>query len=65
MLPEIATRLMRVQIENRPAIQIINLYDSPNTLFYCDPPYIHETRGDTKAYGYEMTDSQHRDLAAR
>ncbi len=64
MLPEIATRLMRVQIENRPAIQIVNLYDSPNTLFYCDPPYIHETRGDTKAYGHEMTDSQHRDLAA-
>jgi DNA adenine methylase len=63
MLPEIADRLLRVQIENRPAIDVIGLYDSPTTLFYCDPPYIHETRGDSKAYGYEMTDQQHCELA--
>jgi len=59
----IAERLLRVQIENRPAIQVIHLYDSPGTLFYCDPPYIHDTRGDSKAYGYEMTDDQHAELA--
>lgn len=64
MLPEIASRLIRVQIENRPAVHVIRLYDSPATLFYCDPPYIHETRGDTRAYGHEMTDAQHRALAA-
>jgi DNA adenine methylase len=63
MLPEIGERLLRVQIENRPAVDVINLYDSEDTLFYCDPPYIHETRGDSKAYGYEMTDQQHRELA--
>jgi DNA adenine methylase len=63
MLPEIADRLLRVQIENRPAWAVINLYDSPETLFYCDPPYVHDTRGDSKAYGYEMTDQQHRELA--
>lgn len=62
-LPEIAERLLRVQIENRPAMEVIKLYDSPRTLFYCDPPYIHETRGDNKAYGYEMTDEEHRELA--
>ena len=62
-LPAIAERLLRVQIENRPAINLIRLYDSPQTLFYCDPPYIHGTRGDTNAYGYEMTDSQHAELA--
>lgn len=62
-LPQIAMRLLRVQIENRPATEIIRLYDDPGTLFYCDPPYPHETRGDTKSYGYEMTDDQHRDLA--
>jgi DNA adenine methylase len=60
----IAERLLRVQIENRPAIQVIHLYDSPGTLFYCDPPYIHDTRGDSKAYGHEMTDDQHAELAA-
>lgn len=64
MLPEIAERLLRVQIENRPARDVIRLYDSPQTLFYCDPPYIHETRGDAKAYKYEMTDAEHAELAA-
>ncbi|MBV9852250.1 MAG: DNA adenine methylase [Armatimonadetes bacterium] len=63
-LPQIAERLLRVQIENRPAVDVIKLYDSPRALFYCDPPYVHETRGDTKAYGFEMTDRQHEDLAA-
>ena len=64
MLPEIALRLLRVQIENRPANDVIKLYDSPDTLFYCDPPYVHKTRGDSKAYGYEMTDEDHRQLAS-
>jgi len=62
-LPEIALRLLRVQIENRPAIEVIRLYDSPETLFYCDPPYVHETRGDKQAYAYEMSDEEHRELA--
>jgi DNA adenine methylase len=64
MLPEIAERLIRVQIENRPAVDVIRLYDSAQTLFYCDPPYVHSTRGDSKAYKHEMTDSQHGELAA-
>jgi len=62
-LSDIAERLLRVQIENRPATDVIQLYDSEETLFYCDPPYIHDTRGDDCAYAYEMTDEQHRDLA--
>lgn len=62
-LPEIAERLLRVQIENRPAEEVIQLYDDQGTLFYCDPPYIHSTRGDAKAYGHEMTDEQHASLA--
>ena len=62
-LPEIAQRLLRVQIENEPAIKVIRRYDSEKTLFYCDPPYPHDSRGDGNAYGYEMTDDQHRALA--
>lgn len=62
-LPLIAERLLRVQIENRPATDVIRLYDSPETLFYCDPPYVHDTRGDAKAYGYEMTNQEHAELA--
>lgn len=63
MLPKIAERLLRVQIENRPALEVITLYDSDKTLFYCDPPYLHRTRGDTKSYKYELQDYQHRQLA--
>lgn len=63
-LPCIAKRLLRVQIENRPALEVIRRYDSPTTLFYCDPPYPHESRADKKAYAHEMDEQQHQDLAA-
>ncbi|OGC91356.1 MAG: DNA methyltransferase [candidate division Zixibacteria bacterium RBG_16_53_22] len=62
-LPFIAERLLRVQIENRPAIDIIRLYDDKGTLFYCDPPYPHQARGDSNAYGFEMSDAEHIDLS--
>ena len=62
-LDAIAQRLIRVQIENRPAVDVLRLYDSPQTLFYCDPPYLHETRGDSKAYAFEMNEAQHREFA--
>jgi len=62
-LQDISERLLRVQIENRPALGFIRLYDSQDTLFYCDPPYLHETRGDSKAYSFEMDYSGHRELA--
>ena len=62
-LDDIVSRLLRVQIENAPAEEIIKRYDSNDTLFYCDPPYIHESRGDVKSYSYEMTNDEHRKLA--
>lgn len=62
-LSEIVQRLLRVQIENAPATKVIQRYDSEETLFYCDPPYPHASRGDSHAYGYEMTDRDHYKLA--
>lgn len=62
-LSEIAQRLQRVQIENAPALEVIQRYDTPDTVFYVDPPYVHSARGDAAAYGYEMTDSDHEELA--
>ena len=63
-LPEVAQRFQRVQIENASAEEVIARYDTPKTLFYIDPPYVHSSRGDASAYGYEMTDDDHAKLAA-
>jgi len=63
-LPEIHSRLRRVLIENRPALELIRREDSPGTLFYCDPPYLHETRTATEAYAHEMAEQEHRELLA-
>ena len=62
-LPEIVQRLVRVQIENAPALEVIQRYDTDATVFYLDPPYVHASRGDRSAYGYEMTDRDHEQLA--
>ncbi len=64
-LAEIVQRLQRIQIENAPAMEVLERYDSPETLFYLDPPYVHQARGDSHAYAVEMTDSQHEALGER
>ena len=63
ILPLVVERLRMVQIESRPAIEVIKRYDSEGTLFYCDPPYPHDSRGDPHAYGYEMSEKNHEELA--
>ncbi len=61
-LPEFHKRLQRVEIRNQDALDFIRELDSPETLFYCDPPYLHETRSSTGEYEHEMTLQQHLDL---
>lgn len=39
-----AKRLRGVQIDNRPALELIPRFNYPNVLIYCDPPYILGTR---------------------
>lgn len=62
-LVPIIDRLMRVQIDNAPALEVIRRYDTPETLFYLDPPYVHDARRDTHAYFGEMSDAEHTELA--
>lgn len=62
-LPKIIARLRTVQIMNRPAVDIIKKWDSPETLFYCDPPYVSSTRVSKSVYACEMDDLAHRELA--
>lgn len=52
-------RLMRVSLECRPALEIIEKYGQhPDVLLYVDPPYLGETRvGSNDAYRMEMKSS--------
>lgn len=61
-LPEAHERLKRVVIFNDEAVKVIKQQDGKNTLFYCDPPYLHETRTTTNDYESEMTPEQHEEL---
>ena len=59
-----ADRLRSVYIENADALSVIARWDSPDTLFYVDPPYVIGTRTAGRgAYGHEMTDDEHAALA--
>jgi DNA adenine methylase len=62
MLPEIHARLQRVQIECNDWRTVLQAYDTPETLFYLDPPYIMETRQGGRMYDYELTLEDHVDL---
>lgn len=60
----VAKRFEAVTIEQLPAIEIFSKYDSPNALFYVDPPYVRGLRDDrNKGYACEMCDEDHRTLA--
>lgn len=61
-LPAVHERLKRVLIINRPAIEVIRKHDGPQTLFYLDPPYMHETRVTTGEYSHEMDEADHIEL---
>ena len=60
-LLDAAIRLKSVQIENRPALDLIRRFNCENVLIYADPPYLLETRGG-KMYRHEMTEQDHVDL---
>lgn len=55
-------RLNGVVIENRDALEIMAQQDSPETLHFCDPPYVHETRSKGHGYLHEMTNEEHVNL---
>ena len=56
-----AERLRGVQIENKPALELIPRFNYPNVLIYCDPPYVLKTRHG-KQYRHEMDDKGQQDL---
>jgi DNA adenine methylase len=64
-LERVVERLRLVLIESVDAFEAIKRYDKEHTLFYCDPPYLHSTRGERpEAYGeYELSRAGHVRLA--
>lgn len=60
-LEKIEERLRAVVIENKDFDNLIKVYDRPNALFYCDPPY-HNTE---KYYAAEFKNEDHERLKQR
>lgn len=64
-----AARLRRVVVENRAAADVVRLYDAPDAVLYCDPPYLDSTRTGRREnrmgdYQYDTSsDDEHRELA--
>lgn len=61
ILEDMASRLKAVQIENRPALELIKAFNHERVLIYADPPYILSTRN-RRQYRHEMTDDDHCEL---
>lgn len=68
---EFVERLRGVTIECRPAIEVIKQQDSPETLFYVDPPYVLSTRSSIRSqseadgkrcYLHNLSDQDHIEL---
>lgn len=57
----IFNRLKDAQIECYDAFQLIQKYNSPDTLIYCDPPYLQSLRKRC-LYKNELKDKQHNEL---
>lgn len=65
-LEAIIERLRGVVIENKPALEVMSIHDTPQTLHYIDPPYpfsVRNGRWAGNAYRHEMSDEDHRVLA--
>lgn len=60
-IAQAAERLRGVQIDNRPALELIPRFNYGNVLIYCDPPYVLETRHG-KQYRCEMDVEDHEEL---
>jgi len=65
VLAQVAERMRGVNIECKPALDLIEAHDDPQTLFYLDPPYLPETRDERADYNHEMTADDHQALLDR
>jgi DNA adenine methylase len=65
-IPALTDRLRGVVVERRDALEVLGIYDGPETLHYVDPPYVQSTRVlHQGTYPHELTDEGHEALAER
>lgn len=63
-LNEWCSRVAQVQIDEADAVTALRFWDTDETTFYVDPPYVADTRVDRRVYRHEYTDEQHRALVS-
>jgi DNA adenine methylase len=65
-LLQVVERLRGVLVECGDYTRVLERYDTPRTMFYCDPPYPKDTRSKqhgARGYRCELSEQDHRDLA--
>lgn len=65
VIPSIVEKLRTFQITNEDALNCINYWDSLDTIFYLDPPYVMNTRDSKNIYNIEYSDQDHFNLISR
>jgi len=64
-LPDIHERTNGIIVENNDWKRVLGAYDTPETVFYADPPYVPQTRRSKDDYAHELTYDDHVDLVDR
>jgi DNA adenine methylase len=62
-LSGISERFQEVFMIDKPALDVIKAFNSEDTLLYCSPPYLHESKVSKTVYSSEMTTNDHIELS--
>ncbi len=61
-LDKVIDKFRSIEVYNDDFRKCIKRFDSSDTIFYLDPPYIKSTRKSKEVYGNELTDDDHKEL---
>ena len=64
-IERVARRFRTVVLEHQAWQDILQRYESADTFFYLDPPYLPSTRRNRRLYSHEMTEQHHVELLER
>lgn len=61
-LAEVHDRMKLVQIDSQDALDCMRYWDAPDMVFYVDPPYVLDTRGNRVYYENELALGEHEEM---